>query len=69
MVQLLGRGILCYQVNSAVAFDSTILFLGVSLTAVPAQVCKDMCVMVLIAALFVIESLETPMFMNEGVSK
>lgn len=39
--------------------DSAILFLGVYLTDVPAQVCKGICAMVLIAALFVTERLGT----------
>lgn len=36
-------------------FDLAILFLEVSLTATPAQVCEDLCAVVLITALFVIE--------------
>lgn len=50
-------------------FDPAILFLGVYLTDVPAQACKGICAMVLTAALFVIERLETSSVHPWGVVK
>ena len=47
-----------YQITSAVAFDPAIPFPGVYLTDIPAEVQKDIRAIILMAALFVIRTLE-----------